>query len=451
MNTSPKFLIIPFFIFFSIVSCSENPEKNKVPPLPKSTNPADGAQEVAVSTEVSVMFDEVVELTENHNITVNGEKVEASAPPQERKVVIDIKLEKDTHYEVHIPAGAVINTRGVPSGEEVTFTFSTEVPVELKSSLVVENPSPEAVNVFRFLRENFGSQMISGTVANVSWNLNEAKWVHQHTGKFPALNGFDLIHLYASPANWIDYTNTSVVEEWWNNNGLVTLMWHWNVPIEKGSDEYAFYTDETNFDISRAVQEGTWENEVIMADIEKAAEVLKKLRDKNIPVIWRPLHEAAGGWFWWGDGSAQDCIDLWRLMFDYFTSQNLNNLIWVWTVEPGHDEWYPGNEYVDIVARDIYNQPESSAMVNEFQNLRERFPQKLVTMGECGSIAPISQQWNEGAKWSWFMTWYDYERTNDPEAADYNETSHGHADASWWEGALSHDDVITRDEMPDLK
>ncbi|MFW6389038.1 MAG: glycosyl hydrolase, partial [Marinilabiliaceae bacterium] len=380
-----------------------------------SSNPGDGAEEVVIQTEVSATFDEVIELAEDHGITINGKNVEASAPPQERKVVININLEKESEYEVHIPAGAVINTRGIPLDENVTFSFSTEVPVELESSLVAENPSREAQNVFAFLRENYGSQIISGTVANVSWNTNEAEWVHQHTGKYPALNGFDLIHLYASPANWIDYSDVSVVEDWWNNNGLVTLMWHWNVPTEKESDEYAFYTDETSFDISKAVQEGTWENEVIMDDLEKAAKVLKKLRDKNIPVLWRPLHEAAGGWFWWGDGSAQNCIDLWRIMFDYFESQNLNNLIWVWTVEPGQDSWYPGDEYVDIVTRDIYNKPENSQMVDEFNNLRERFPEKPVAMGECGSIAKISQQWDGGAKWSWFMTWYDYERTNNTE------------------------------------
>ena len=61
--------------------------------------------------------------------------------------------------------------------------------------------------------------MITGTMANVSWNINEAEWVRYHTGEYPALNCFDYIHLYASPSSWIDYENISVIENWWQNNG----------------------------------------------------------------------------------------------------------------------------------------------------------------------------------------------------------------------------------------
>ena len=32
---------------------------------------------------------------------------------------------------------------------------------------------------------------------------------------------------------------------------------------------------------------------------------LKKVASNNIPVLWRPLHEAAGGWFWWGAKGAE--------------------------------------------------------------------------------------------------------------------------------------------------
>ena len=40
---------------------------------------------------------------------------------------------------------------------------------------------------------------------------------------------------------------------------------------------------------------------------------------------------------------------------------------------------------------------------------------------------------------------------NNPDAPEFQETSHGHADIAWWDDAVTHDDVITRDEMPDLK
>ncbi|GHT11543.1 hypothetical protein AGMMS4956_04730 [Bacteroidia bacterium] len=313
------------------------------------------------------------------------------------------------------------------------------------------------MNVYSFLQKIAGNKTLSGTMANVNWNINEAEWVHHHTGKYPALNGFDYIHIYAS---WAisTYNNTGVIEDWWNNKGLVTICWHWNVPVAQGSSDYAFYTkkgdhssDGTTFDISKAVQDGTYENGIVKADLNKVATHLLALQQKNIPVLWRPLHEAAGGWFWWGAKGAEPLKALWRLMFETFEAKGLNNLIWVWTAEPGDNAWYPGDEYVDIVGRDIYNKTATSAMLSEYNTLRNRFPNKLTILSECGNVAKIADQWNAGAKWLWFMPWYHYDRTKATSGSDFNSTGHQHANVAWWSDAFSSDAVLSRDEMPNLK
>lgn len=42
----------------------------------------------------------------------------------------------------------------------------------------------------------------------------------------------------------------------------------------------------------------------LMSDVDEIAKQLKRLSDADVPVLFRPLHEASGGWFWWGaDGS----------------------------------------------------------------------------------------------------------------------------------------------------
>jgi len=68
-------------------------------------------------------------------------------------------------------------------------------------------------------------------------NTNEAEWVKQHTGEYPAMTTVDYIFVNYSPANWIDYNNIDFIEDWWNNNGLFSTSWHWNVPISQGSEE----------------------------------------------------------------------------------------------------------------------------------------------------------------------------------------------------------------------
>jgi mannan endo-1,4-beta-mannosidase len=316
--------------------------------------------------------------------------------------------------------------------------------------LAAANPSPEAQNVYAFLHENYGKAVVSGAMANVNWNTNEAEWVYRHTGKYPALNGFDYIHHYASsPSGWIDYTNTQVVENWWNSGGLVSICWHWNVPEAQGSNQYAFYTSGTSFDISKAVQDGTYENSIVKADLETIAGYLLLLKQKGIPVLWRPLHEAAGGWFWWGAKGAAPLKALWRMMFETFEAKGLNNLIWVWTAEPNDTPWYPGDEYVDIAGRDIYDKPAAAAIVSEHTALKSRFPNKMVTLSECGNVANLSEQTAQGVRWSWFMPWYDYNRTNSPGSAAFNSTAHEHATVAWWNNAFGDPRVLSRDKIPE--
>lgn len=37
---------------------------------------------------------------------------------------------------------------------------------------------------------------------------------------------------------------------------------------------------------------------LLIKDIDTIAVQLKKLQDNGVPVLWRPLHEAEGKWFW---------------------------------------------------------------------------------------------------------------------------------------------------------
>lgn len=67
-------------------------------------------------------------------------------------------------------------------------------------------------------------------MANVAWNTDEAEQVNTWTGHYPALNTFDYMHIRYSGQNWIDYSDISPVTNWANAGGIVSCMWHWNVP-----------------------------------------------------------------------------------------------------------------------------------------------------------------------------------------------------------------------------
>src|SRR5690606_38440069 len=124
---------------------------------------------------------------------------------------------------------------------------------------------------------------------------------------------------------------------WTAKNGIVTLMWHWRDPLRQTE---GFYVPDgkkpaeqvTNFDVSKVNDPSSPEYIAMVEDIDSISKRLLEFQDNGIPVLWRPLHEAAGGWFWWGAKTGADLQALWRLMYDRMVNHHgLRNLIWVWT------------------------------------------------------------------------------------------------------------------------
>lgn len=461
--------ILPgLLVLFSLGSCS--PDKNvdlieRIPLELLSVSPTGGTIDVLPGTiEVTFEFNQEVLVADLSLITVNGTAV-TTVICKDKKLNLFLNTRSETVYRIAVAGGAVKTVPGELSAEEYLLSFTTAEG---------ENPgdnqkSPEATRLMDYLKEIYGNKMLSGTMANVNWNLNEANWVNKHTGNYPAINGFDYIHFYAStPGGWIDYEDTSVVEKWWNDGGIVSIMWHWNVLANDGVD----YTctpgtqpdaEHTSFDIRKIDDEDSAEYQQMIQDLDKVAGYLKLLRDKNIPVLWRPLHEAAGNyyieaewggaWFWWGVHGPDYFKKLWLLMYDRFVRvHELDNLIWIWTYESeGTYEWYPGDAYVDLAGSDIYNQPDKDKLVEQYENMNMDFDTKPAVLAECGSVAKISEQWAAGARWAYFTTWYDYDRTHDMISDEFNKTEHEHANIDWWMDVFTCDFVIRRDQLPNFK
>lgn len=316
-------------------------------------------------------------------------------------------------------------------------------PFNFDANLVSPNPSVQAVNVYNFLKEKFGTHIIAGTMAAHATNIAEAQWVQDNTGKWPALTCFDYIDYTNLGTNWVDYGAIFTLgSNWWQQNGLVSIMWHWRDPLNKSG---AFYTQDTNFDLSKIYDTNSPEYKAIIEDIDTVAGYLREFRNEGIPIIWRPLHEAAGAWFWWGAKGSAPCKALWQLMFDRMVNHHgLNNLIWVWTTNSHADalDWYPGDNFVDIIGMDIYpGENQHGSQYLEFEKVKDLFGgKKLIALSECGSVPDPALMMEYGDTWSWFMPWNgDFTRSD------------SHNGAAWWNKFFSYEYVISRDKMPDLK
>jgi mannan endo-1,4-beta-mannosidase len=108
-----------------------------------------------------------------------------------------------------------------------------------------------------------------------------------------------------------------------------------------------------------------------MRKLDRVAAALLELKNAGVIVLWRPMQEMNGNWFWWGMSSHPNdptpYINVIRQMHDYFTkTKHLNNLLWVYSPsssqgQKNNSTWnrtvdwaYPGDDYVDIIAGTSY-------------------------------------------------------------------------------------------------
>ena len=550
---------------FTFASCDTDVDHD-IPavdaPVLVSTTPESGAAKVKTGEiTIEVKYDKNIFFATDNLSEIKftgGELISADVLGASNILTVKVNVPgRETACSLSIPEGIVTGPNQMPA-PAVSVQFST---VALDKALVAAS-SAKAVKLYNYLLDNFETKTLSAMMANVAWNTEMSEKVYGWTGKYPAINCFDYVHLPASVAgaDWINYGDITPVKDWSDKGGIVAAMWHWNVPkkavgeasstriwegetvmpgdwsgnvqmtddaaktvfadaqvgqvirvavkdvaegaqgsfknsgwseIASGTDyfdisgdytlvitedvlkslqeggliigghdytavavylesngtaldpnkDYAFYKADTEFDAANATVEGTWENKVFTEDLKNAAAYLKLLRDADIPVLWRPFHEAAGGWFWWGKDAAS-FKSLWIAMFNYFKTEGLDNLIWVWTTEGNDSDWYPGDQYVDIVGRDVYNK-ETADCVSEYTSIAENYGNKIVSLSECGTVGLISEQWASGARWSWFMPWYD--GTNEDGSPVV------HADEAWWKDAMSQEFVVSREDLPSME
>ena len=277
------------------------------------------------------------------------------------------------------------------------------------------NASERAQKLLNYLSETAGKAIITGQHTQTN-PMEEIAYIREKTGKEPLLRGFEML-AYSPNINYADATEPCLTEVYENRgtmesalnwaketDGIVTLTFHWFSPL--GGHDKSFYAKNTDFDAKQILVEGTPERAAFYHDLDVIAAELQKFRDADIPILWRPFHEADGEWFWWGAKGAVVAMKLYRLMFDYFVNaKELDNLLWVWNCPIA--EAYPGDDFVDIVSVDIYLQKyEKTDYREQYEQLVQATSRnKTAALGEVGYLPDIELLAQSHTPWAYFMTW----------------------------------------------
>jgi len=252
-----------------------------------------------------------------------------------------------------------------------------------------------------------------------------------------------------------DYPVGTLIDHW-QEGGLVTVSWHTDNPFVRGGVDVYWDTvenkDKINLKSLLKDAEPTEAWTSYRTELDKVAGALQKLRDANVTVIWRPLHEMNGDFFWWGinahdnkQTNEADYKALWVDMYNTFKfDYGLDNLIWTYCVVPSMTwyasvtSYYPGSDYVDLVGMDYYGEQPDFPHFEELKSLG-----KTIVMSEIGPREGGYGDWNMmdvvdklKGKAAYFMQWHSW-----------NGASVAIKDNKNTIEMMNSDAVITRDEL----
>lgn len=449
-------------------------------------------------------------VSNNSSIVVDGNTIGTYASNTSTTVNKEFTLTASVKLTTGSPHSVVLKAASSAGVDYLSVERHPDPVFNISSTPVTPGATEAAYKVLDFLKDNFGTKTISGMMisdqvfnydygnmkllkagectpadsckysdAEVAWTgQTDIAEFYNRSGHYPAIGGFDMLFAAGGrhEEGWFKgYTENNLVmtEELWNKGGIPTFTWHWKV-----GEDTIFYTqangyknagctegvtktadNNTCFNYTLAFTDSTCKeintsSEVyqnIVNDVDIVSNYFLQLQEKDIAVVWRPLHEASGGWFWWGVASAECYVQLYRLVFDRMVNTNgVKNLLWVWNINTdptyGYDysalngAWYPGDEYVDIVAVDIYDPLLNHNSGANYYNkiISEVGTNKLIALSENGAIPDIDSIAEDKAYWSYWMTW----------SQTWNGNFLDKTPTDMWKKNLDDERIIALDDMP---
>lgn len=309
------------------------------------------------------------------------------------------------------------------------------------------NATPNARRLLEYLASVEGQRILTGQ-HTLTMAQEELHHIEAVTGKLPAICGFELLGY--SPNIRLETGDEACVREvlenrgtlqraweWAQRGGVLTFTWHWYSPL--GGRDKSFFSRNTDFDASRALIDDTEEHRALCSDLDHMAALLQPFCDADVPILWRPFHEAEGNWFWWGVKGPEVARALYRFMFHYYTQHHhLDNLVWVWNSPL--PEGYVGDDCCDIISRDMYPAPHAhGAFEQKLTELRRiTDADKGAAIAETGVIPDADELVRLHTPWLWYMTWSGgFVLTEDHNAFDALRALY------------HHEYAITLDQLPD--
>lgn len=300
-------------------------------------------------------------------VTLNAS---ASTDPENQSLLYNWALADGSNFEsevvqvslglgVHEIMLTVTDTKGATHTDNIRIEIrelGTYAPINTNATQQTKNVLTNLARLAKGSRFAFGQEHpLSFKLGEISYDLNTSD-CKDVTGDHPGVFGIDPHYMLYKGADEREL-HINEARRAYENGSIVTLDFHQTSRTDGQIyyDEITSTTDKSlMYDI---VYNKNGAREWYFDEMDRVIDILNN--QLGFTVVFRPLHEMNGGWFWWGtrtkNHSPQLYVELYRMTVDYINERS-NHVLFAWSPNfPFNDEYYPGDAYVDIVGIDYYN------------------------------------------------------------------------------------------------
>ncbi|HLF32625.1 MAG TPA: glycosyl hydrolase [Cyclobacteriaceae bacterium] len=263
----------------------------------------------------------------------------------------------------------------------LSITFLGVQPNEIRS----QNRNAKAIMKYlRKLPSKTENRLISGqferwgsAVKPLSSPENFLNIVHSKTGKWVGLVGIE----YHNGRQVNFNAPNQLCTEYWNMGGLCQLYLIMTNPADPWT-----HNGGGTCDIKSVLDPGHPYHKHFFDELDKVADGLEILKGNGVVLFMNMFAEATGTWFWWGGKDTKDFIALYRATHDYLVkTRGLNNLLFIYEPSSQHEtasDFYPGDEYVDMIGISLFIDHDEELSPNSIPNYRQ-----LKTFGKTMALS----------------------------------------------------------------
>ncbi|TYP74856.1 glycosyl hydrolase [Paenibacillus methanolicus] len=234
----------------------------------------------------------------------------------------------------------------------------------------------ETKSLFAYLNERRGQEVLFGQqhvtdegLSFVDGAAGPQSDVKNAVGDFPAVFGWDTLSLDGKEKPGVAGNEAKSRENLADSmkeahelGGILTLSAHMPNFVTGG-----MFNDTAGSVVANILPGGAKHAayNAYLDNIAAFAHLLKDDNGKSIPLLFRPFHEQNGGWFWWGakTTSTSEYVEIFRYTVEYLRDKkDVHNFLYVYSPngsfggsEASYLTTYPGDDYVDVLGMDQYD------------------------------------------------------------------------------------------------